>query len=549
MYSYTETDQRIIEERAAQFQGQTDRYLKGELSDDEYLVLRLQNGLYLQRHAPLLRVAIPHGMLNTAQLRKLAYISRHYDKGYTHFSTRQNIQYNWSALEDIPAILKELTSVQMHAIQTSGNCIRNTTSDEYAGVTADEVIDPRPYCEIIREWSTLHPEFTLLPRKFKISVTGSATDRAATQTNDIGVQVLKNAKGETGYLIRAGGGLGRTPILGPVINEFVEEKHLLTYLEAILRVYNRHGRRDNKYKARIKILVKALTPTVFAEKVDEEWQRIKDGPMTLTQEELARVSEYYLPPAYESLENDPKNYLEKLEQSPDFKQWVKTNSAPHKVAGYTIINISLKATGNAPGDISAENMEAIADLADQFSFGELRATHRQNLVLSDIRQTDLYAVWSALRKIGLATANIGHITDITCCPGGEYCSLANAKSIPVAEQIQRKFHQTDVINEIGELELNISGCMNACSHHHVGHIGILGVDKKGSEFYQVSLGGSSSDDTSLGKILGPAFTEQDVTGVIEQCVEVYQQHKEGNERFLDTYRRIGLAPFKERVYA
>ncbi|MBV1873265.1 MAG: nitrite/sulfite reductase [Gammaproteobacteria bacterium] len=549
MYSYTEIDQRIIEERAAQFQDQTDRYLKGELSDDEYLVLRLQNGLYLQRHAPLLRVAIPHGMLNTAQLRKLAYISRHYDKGYTHFSTRQNIQYNWSALEDIPAILQELTSVQMHAIQTSGNCIRNTTSDEYAGVTADEVIDPRPYCEIIREWSTLHPEFTLLPRKFKISVTGSATDRAATQTNDIGVQVLKNAEGETGYLVRAGGGLGRTPILGPVINEFVPEKHLLTYLEAILRVYNRHGRRDNKYKARIKILVKALTPAVFAKKVDEEWQRIKDGPMTLTQEELTRVSEHYLPPAYESLENDPKNYLEKLEQSPDFKQWVKTNSAPHKVAGYAIINISLKATGNAPGDISAENMEAIADLADQFSFGELRATHRQNLVLSDIRQTDLYTVWSALSKIGLATANIGHITDITCCPGGEYCSLANAKSIPVAEKIQRKFHQTDAINEIGELELNISGCMNACSHHHVGHIGILGVDKKGSEFYQVSLGGSSSDDTSLGKILGPAFTEQEVTGVIEQCVEVYQQHKEGDERFLDTYRRIGLAPFKERVYA
>lgn len=548
MYVYTSTDQRIIEERVKQFKDQTQRYLNGELSEDEFRVLRLQNGLYIQRHAPMLRIAIPHGMLNSRQLRKLAEISRSYDKGYAHFSTRQNIQLNWCALEDVPAILDELSQVQMHAIQTSGNCIRNTTSDEYAGVAKDEDIDPRPYCEIIRQWSTFHPEFALLPRKFKISVTGSSKDRAATQTNDIGLHVLRNPHGEIGFKVRVGGGLGRTPILGPVIHEFLPETHLLTYLEAILRVYNRYGRRDNKYKARIKILVRAMGTEVFSAKVTEEWLRIKDGPGRLSQQEIQRIRAHYQAPAYESSPNPSPDFKQQLAQDAEFRQWFKTNVAEHKVAGYAIANISLKATGVAPGDVSAEDMELIADLADHYSFGELRTTHRQNLVLADVKQSHLYALWQNLKENGLATANLGQITDIICCPGGDYCSLANAKSIPIAEDIQRSFKRIDVVNDIGELELNISGCMNACGHHHVGHIGILGVDKKGEEFYQVSLGGCSTDEASLGEILGPSFTAEEVSGVVSKCVDLYLEKRIGKERFLDTYRRIGIDPFKERVY-
>ncbi len=548
MYAYTKTDQRIIEERVKQFKDQTHRYLNGELSEDEFRVLRLQNGLYIQRHAPMLRIAIPHGMLSSKQLRKLAEITRTYDKGYAHFSTRQNIQLNWCALEDVPDILADLSQVQMHAIQTSGNCIRNTTSDEYAGVAKDEAVDPRPYCEIIRQWSTFHPEFALLPRKFKISVTGSGKDRAATQTNDIGLHVIRNDKGDIGFKVRVGGGLGRTPILGPVIRDFLPEIHLLNYLEAILRVYNRYGRRDNKYKARIKILVRAMTPEIFTAKVEEEWQRIKDGPGTLTQQEIQRISAHYQPPAYEQIDMETSDFNAQLEHHPDFRQWVQTNVAEHKVKGYAIANISLKATGIAPGDVSAEEMLLIADLADNYSFGELRTTHRQNLVLADVKQSHLYTLWQTLNKAGLATANLGQISDIICCPGGDYCSLANAKSLPIAERIQRTYNRIDVVNDIGELELNISGCMNACGHHHVGHIGILGVDKKGDEFYQVSLGGCSTDEASLGEILGPSFTAEEVTGVVAKCVDLYLEKRTSEERFLDTYRRIGIEPFKERVY-
>lgn len=548
MYAYTEQDQRIIEERAAQYKDQTNRYLNGELNDDEFLVLRLQNGLYLQRHAPMLRIAVPHGMLSTKQFRKIAAITRDYDKGYAHISTRQNIQLNWPDLEEVPDILAELASVEMHGIQTSGSCIRSTTSDEFAGVAQDEDVDPRPYCEIIRQWSTLHPEFAMLPRKFKISVTGSSKDRAASQTNDIGIQVLRNADGEIGFQVRAGGGLGRTPILGPVIKDFLPEKHLLTYLDAILRVYNRYGRRDNKYKARIKILVKAMTPESFAEKVEVQWLRSKDGPSTLTDEEVARIKGCYTLPNYEQLEGKEASFTKQLETHAEFKQWVFTNVSPHKIPGYAIANINLKASATAPGDISAENMELVANLADRYSFGELRTTHRQNLVLADVKETQLFELWTELNQTGLATANLGQITDITCCPGGDFCSLANAKSLPIAEDIQRTYKRIDTVNDIGELELNISGCMNACGHHHVGHIGVLGVDKKGSEFYQVSLGGCSTDDTSLGKILGPSFTANEVTGVVEKCVNVYLENRQNEERFIDTYRRIGIDPFKERAY-
>ena len=548
MYAYTEQDQRIIEERAAQYKDQTNRYLSGELSDDEFLVLRLQNGLYLQRHAPMMRIAVPHGMLSSKQLRKIAAISRDYDKGYAHISTRQNIQLNWPDLEEVPNILAELASVEMHSIQTSGSCIRNTTSDEFAGAAQDEDVDPRPYCEIIRQWSTLHPEFSMLPRKFKISVTGSSKDRAASQTNDIGIQLRRKAGGKIGFQVRAGGGLGRTPILGPVIKDFLPEKHLLTYLEAILRVYNRYGRRDNKYKARIKILVKAMTPESFAEKVETQWLRIKDGPSTLSDEEVARIKACYTLPNYEQLERKEASFTKQLETHAEFKQWVFTNVSPHKVAGYAIANINLKACATAPGDISAENMELVADLADRYSFGELRTTHRQNLVLADVKETQLFQLWTELNQAGLATANLGQITDITCCPGGDFCSLANAKSLPIAEDLQRTYKRIDTVNDIGELELNISGCMNACGHHHVGHIGILGVDKKGKEFYQVSLGGCSTDDTSLGKILGPSFTANEVTGVVEKCVNVYLENRQNKERFIDTYRRIGIDPFKERAY-
>jgi sulfite reductase (NADPH) hemoprotein beta-component len=551
MYRYDDYDHRLIGERVAQFRGQTGRYLAGELTDAQFLPLRLQNGLYRQRLAPMLRIAIPYGTLNTRQLRKLADITRKYDKGYGHFSTRQNMQLNWPQLEEVPDILAELATVEMHSIQTSGNCIRNTTADQFSGVAADEIEDARPYCEIIRQWSTFHPEFAFLPRKFKIAVCGSEQDRAATFVHDIGIEIVRDSTGETGFKIAVGGGLGRTPIVGEVICEFLPKPHLLTYLEAILRVYNQLGRRDNKFKARIKILVKAMGPEAFRAKVEHEWQFLKDGPSTLTDAEFNFAKSFFQPPAYEQI--DPLAADGELARqaagNAGFARWLKYNTHPHKQAGYAIVTLSLKQTGFAPGDCTAEQMEAVADLADQYGFGELRSSHNQNLILPDIRKRDLFALWQAIDGIGFATPNIGHLTDIICCPGGDYCSLANAKSIPVAEAIQRRFDDLDYLYDLGELNLNISGCMNACGHHHVGHIGILGVDKKGAEFYQISLGGNQGKDTSIGDILGPSFSQADVPDVIEKILNVYVDRRAEDESFLHTWRRIGLEPFKEAVYA
>ncbi len=549
MYIYDEYDQQIVEDRVKQFRDQTRRFLAGELSESEFLPLRLQNGLYVQRYAPMLRVAIPYGLISARQVRKLALIARQYDKGYVHFSTRQNVQFNWPALEDVPDILAHLAEVQMHAIQTSGNCIRNTTTDQFAGVAADELVDPRPWCEIIRQWSTFHPEFAFLPRKFKIAVNGAEADRAAIGVHDIGLNVVRNEAGEIGFRVLVGGGLGRTPIVGSQICEFLPWQHLLTYLDAILRVYNRYGRRDNKYKARIKILVKALTPEVFAEKVAAEWAHTKDGPATLTKQELDRVAGHFSAPAYEQFSGDDADYLAKREAEKGFNNWALRNVHAHKVPGYAAVTLSLKPTAVAPGDADDKQLEAIADLADQFSFGELRVTHQQNLVLADVRQSDLYELWQACRKHGFATPNIGLLTDIICCPGGDFCALANAKSIPIAEAIQRTFDDLDYLHDIGDLDLNISGCMNACGHHHVGHIGVLGVDKKGQEFYQVSIGGNSGRDASIGQILGPSFSAEDMPSVMTKVIDVYIENRTPEEQFLDTFKRIGMAPFKERVYA
>lgn len=551
MYVYDEYDQRIIDERVAQFRDQTRRYLAGKISEEQFLPLRLQNGLYIQRLAPMMRIAVPYGLLNSRQLRKLAYITRHYDKGYAHVSTRQNIQLNWPLLEEVPDILEELASVQMHAVQTSGNCIRNTTTDQFAGVARDELEDPRPYCEIIRQWSTFHPEFAFLPRKFKIAVCASTEDRAAIHAHDIGVELVPNASGEIGFKILAGGGLGRTPVIGSVVNEWLEKQHLLTYLEAILRVYNQHGRRDNKFKARIKILVKAMGIEAFREAVEKEWAALKDGPSTLTAEEIARARSFFTDPAYETIDAAASEAAlqERAAAEPIFGNWLKRNTVAHRVPGYQAVTISLKRTGHAPGDITDSQLELLADLADQYSFGEIRSTHQQNMVLADVRQQDLYPLWQSLQKAGLATANIGYLTDVICCPGGDYCSLANAKSIPVAEAIQARFDDLDYVYDLGPLELNISGCMNACGHHHIGHIGILGVDKKGQEFYQVSLGGSQAKDASLGKILGPSFKQEDMPDVMEKILNTYVDLRGEEETFLDTYRRVGIDPFKERVYA
>ena len=549
MYRYDEVDFRLVNERVAQFRDQTRRYLAGELSEDEFRPLRLMNGLYVQRHAPMLRVAVPYGMLSSRQVRKLAHIARTYDRGYGHFTTRQNLQFNWPVLETVPDILAELAEVEMHAIQTSGNCIRNTTTDQFAGVAADELVDPRPYCEIIRQWSTFHPEFTYLPRKFKIAVSGAEQDRAATLVHDIGLHAVRNAEGEVGFRVIVGGGLGRTPMIGSVIREFLPAKHILTYLDAILRVYNRFGRRDNKYKARIKILVKAMTADGFAAKVEEEWSHLKDGPATVPDGEFARMAEFFTAPAYEPLNADDPAFTAKLAESPAFARWVARNTLKHKVAGYRAVTLSLKATGVPPGDATAEQLDAVADWADAYSFGELRVSHEQNLILADVRETDLFALWEQARAAGFATPNIGLLSDIVCCPGGDFCSLANAKSIPIAAAIQQRFDNLDYQHDIGELELNMSGCMNACGHHHIGHIGILGVDKQGSEWYQVSLGGSQGEHASLGKVIGPSFAQDAMPDVIEKIIDVYLAQRHADERFIDTFRRIGVEPFKEKVYA
>ena len=549
MYVYDQYDQHIIEDRVRQFRDQIRRYLAGELTDAELLPLRLQNGLYIQRYAPMLRIAVPYGLLSSTQIRKLAEITRKYDKGYAHISTRTNVQLNWPELEDVPDILAELATVQMHAIQTSGNCIRNTTTDQFAGVAKDELIDPRPWCEIISQWSTFHPEFAFLPRKFKIAVNGAASDRAAIEVHDIGLEAVKNDAGELGFRVSVGGGLGRTPIVGSFINEFLPWQHLLTYLDAILRVYNRYGRRDNKFKARIKILVKALTPEVFAERVEAEWAHLKDGPNTLTEAEVERIGKFFIDPDYRTLEDQTEALAALDAEHLGFARWRERNVVAHKKPGYAAVTLSLKSTGVAPGDVTDKQLDTIADLADRYSFGEVRNSHEQNMILADVEQSRLFELWNELRELGVATPNIGLLTDIICCPGGDFCSLANAKSIPIAEAIQRRFDDMDYLFDIGDIDLNISGCMNACGHHHVGHIGILGVDKKGAEFYQVSLGGSSGRNASLGQILGPSFAQDVMPDVIEKIIGVYVEQRTEDEQFLDTFRRIGIDPFKERVYA
>ncbi|MDH3995235.1 MAG: nitrite/sulfite reductase, partial [Gammaproteobacteria bacterium] len=470
---------------------------------------------------------------------------------YAHLSTRQNVQLNWPRLEEVPDILAELATVQMHAIQTSGNCIRNTTTDQFAGVASDELEDPRPYCEIIRQWSTLHPEFAFLPRKFKIAVCGTEEDRAAIRAHDIGIELVANTQGEVGLKILVGGGLGRTPVIGSVVCDWLDKKHMLTYLEAILRVYNQNGRRDNKYKARIKILVKAMGVDAFREAVEQEWAQLKDGPTTLTDDEIARAQSFFVDPDYREVDAAAasRELDERCASEPIFANWIKRNTNSHRVPGYRIVNISLKATGFAPGDITDEQLELVADLADQYAFGEIRSTHQQNLVLADVETSQLYTLWQQLQSAGLATANIGYLTDMICCPGGDYCSLANAKSLPVAEAIQARFDDLDYLYDLGPLELNISGCMNACGHHHIGHIGILGVDKKGQEFYQVCLGGSQAKDASIGKILGPSFKQEDMPDVVDKILSTYLALRQHEENFLDTYRRVGIDPFKERVYA
>lgn len=549
MYRYDEFDATFVAERVKQFRGQVERRLAGELTEDEFRPLRLQNGVYLQLHAYMLRIAVPYGELSSRKLRKLAFIARRYDKGFGHFTTRQNIQFNWPQLDEVPDILEHLAEVEMHAIQTSGNCIRNTTADHFAGVAPDEIEDPRLWAEIIRQWSTLHPEFAFLPRKFKIAVTGASHDRAAVKFHDIGLKMVKNEAGEIGFEVIVGGGMGRTPAIGPTIRSFLPKQHLLSYLEAILRVYNLLGRRDNLYKARIKILVTATGTKEFARLVEEEWERIKDGVLTLPKEEVARIQAYFTPHTYEKLPVISTELETAKRSDAAFARWVRANTHAHKVDGYSIVTISLKPEGGAPGDASADQMDLIADLADEYSFKEVRVTHHQNLVLPSVRKQDLYALWQRLAAVRLANPNVGFLTDIIACPGLDYCNLANARSIPIAQRLSRRFNDFQRLEEIGELRLNISGCINACGHHHAGNIGILGVDKQGEEFYQITLGGSSKDDSSIGKIIGPAFAIDQVADAVESIVNVYLEKRSGqDERFLETFRRVGIDPFKEKVY-
>ena len=548
MYQYNEQDQTLIEERVAQFRGQTQRFLNGELGTDEFRALRLMNGLYVQTHAPMLRVAVPYGLLASKQLRMLAKVARDYDKGYCHFTTRQNVQFNWPALERVPDLLAELATVQMHAIQTSGNCLRNTTSDHLAGICIDEIEDPRPYCEIIRQWTTLHPEFAYLPRKFKIAVSGSVQDRAAVQLHDIGVYLVRNADGEIGFCVLAGGGLGRTPIIGQTIKPFLEKKYLLSYLEAILRIYNLLGRRDNKYKARIKILVKETGLEKFTQLVEAEWLKIRDQ-MLLSDEQIATVKAHFIPPAYDALAGNDTSLTDQLSENKEFSKWFKYNTVDHRVSGYRAVYVSLKAPDSPPGDITAEQLDALAELADQYSFGEIRSTHRQNLVLADIKHSDLLELWQKLNDLKLATPNIGTVTDMICCPGLDFCSLANASSISVAREINTALDDMDYVHDIGDIKINMSGCMNGCAHQSVGHIGILGVDKKGEEWYQLTLGGSSENEASLGDRLGPAVSKSQITAAITTILDVYIQNRLKDEAFLQTVKRIGLEPFREKVYA
>ena len=548
MYRYDQFDHRITAERVAQFRDQVRRRLSGELTEDEFRILRLQNGLYMQIHAYMLRIAVPYGLVSAAQMRMFASIARKYDRGYGHFTTRQNIQFNWLKLQDAPDVLADLATVEMHANQTSGNCIRNITSDEFAGVARDEIVDPRPYAEILRQWSTFHPEFAYLPRKFKFALTGASDDRAAIAVHDIGLAVVKNAHGEVGFRVLVGGGLGRTPVIGVEICDFVPWQHIITYVESIVRVYNEYGRRDNIYKARIKILVKALGIAEFKRQVEADWQFTKNGPCTITQAELDRVSACFAAPAYEQLPESDAAAGALQRDNKAYSNWLKRNVKPHKVPGYASVVLSLKQTGIAPGDATAEQMDAAAALAERFSFGELRITHMQNLVLADVKQSDLFALWEAAKKLGMATANIGLLTDMICCPGGDFCTLANARSIPLAKAIAECFDDMDFQHDIGELEINISGCINACGHHHVGHIGILGVDKDGEEWYQIQIGGAQGNEAVLGKVIGRSFSFEQMPEVIARLLQVYVRERYDDERFIDTVRRLGIEPFKAEVY-
>ena len=548
MYQYTETDQTLVDERVAQFKRQTEQYLKGELTEDQFRALRLRNGLYVQTHAPLLRVAGPYGLLNSKQVRKLAYIARHYDKNYCHFTTRQNIQFNWPKIEAVPEILAELASVQMHAIQTSGNCMRNTTTDHLAGVCIDEVEDPRPYCEIIRQWTTLHPEFDYLPRKFKIAVSGALHDRAATQFHDSGLHLVNNDTGEIGFRVLVGGGLGRTPIIGQVIKPFLEKKHLLSYLEAILRIYNLFGRRDNKYKARIKILVKESGLDNFSDLVENEWLLLRDTN-ELSSDRIAAMKLEFTPPAYDLDAANDTSFEANIVANKAFATWINHNTAVHRVPGYKAVFLSLKAPDSPPGDMTDVQLDAVADLADQYSFGEVRVTHRQNLILADIKQGDLFVLWQQLDALKLATPNIGTATDMICCPGLDFCSLANAGSIGIAREINEALDDMDYIHDIGDIKINMSGCMNGCAHQSVGHIGILGVDKKGAEWYQITLGGSSENEAAIGERLGPSVAKDQITKAIVDILDVYIKNRLEDESFLDMVNRVGITPFKEQVYA
>lgn len=548
MYQYDEFDRRYLAQRVEQYRDQTQRYLAGELPDDVFQQLRLRNGLYIQRLAPMLRIAIPYGTLSSAQLRQIAEISRKYDKGYGHLTTRQNIQLNWPELEDVPEILADLADVDMHAIQTSGSCVRNVTTDQFAGVAADEAVDARPYCELLRQWSTHHPEFEWLPRKFKIALNGAESDRAAVAVHDIGLQLRRNTEGETVFDVYVGGGLGRTPAIGSLIRKDLPDHQLLTYVEAILRVYNQYGRRDNKYKARIKILVRALTPEVFGQKVDREWDQICDSAQTLTRQEIDRVKRNFEQIDYPELDDEELLLARQRLHDSVFNVWLTNNVALHKIKGYAIVTLSTKTPGVPPGDVSDLQMDVVADWADQYGFGEIRVSHEQNFILPDVPQRSLYDVYKKAMTNGLGSAHVGTLTDIICCPGGDYCALANAKSIPVAEEIQSRFDDYDYLHDLGPLDINISGCMNACGHHHVGHIGVLGVDKRGAEFYQISIGGNAGNGASLGKIIGPSFSRDNVVDVIETLLDVYVDQRTNDETFLNCVRRVGVEPFKREVY-
>lgn len=548
MYRYDSYDQRLVEERAEQFADQVRRYRLGGIGEDEFKQLRLRNGLYLQRHAYMLRVAIPYGLLSSNQMRRLAHIAHRYDRGYGHFTTRQNIQFNWPELDDVPDILRSLAEVEMHAIQTSGNVVRNITADHLAGAAGDEVEDPRPYCELLRQWSTLHPEFSWLPRKFKIAITGATTDRAAIQFHDIGLQALRNDAGETGFKVWVGGGMGRMPVIGKVLREFLPREHLLSYVESILRIYNLLGRRDNIHRARIKILVNSVGIERFRELVETEWQEVRESTSPIGEADFERMQAFFAPPDYRN-ERPTGEFQKQLDSNPLFADWYRQNTRDHKVPGYRIVTVSLKAPGVPPGDVTDEQMNGIADLADRYSFGLIRASHEQNLVLADVGVADLPALWRALTKLKLATANIGTLNDMICCPGLDFCSLANAGSLDVAAEINEKFDELDYLYDLGEVQLKMSGCMNACGHHHVGHIGILGVDKRGEEWYQITLGGSAGNDAALGERLGAAIAKDRVADVLGDILDVYVTRRESGESFIETLRRLGTTPFKERVYA